>query len=125
MRSNWFPGHRRRGRWLGGVKDGRRPRWTSKALAAGVDSKWAGLPDVGVFTNLTRDHLDNPPARRKPYLAGEAKLLSRLARWAETAVASTAMILRAALLAELVPNEVAVIGLADDRSCALVRRKRV
>ncbi len=55
---------------------------TSKALAAGIARQWP--PDVAVFTNLTRDHLDmhgSPEA----YLAAKAQLFMAL-RGGHTAV---------------------------------------
>ena len=67
---------------------------TSKALAAGIARQWP--PDIAVFTNLTRDHLDmhgSPEA----YLAAKAQLFMAL-----------------------VPGKTAVLN-ADDASAALLR----
>ena len=89
---------------------------TSKALAAGVARKWR--PDVGVFTNLTRDHLDihgTPEA----YLAAKAQLVIALAPGGTAVLNGDDP--AAALLAELVPKDVAVLEFSQhDRSCALV-----
>ncbi|HEU0030146.1 MAG TPA: UDP-N-acetylmuramoyl-L-alanyl-D-glutamate--2,6-diaminopimelate ligase [Kofleriaceae bacterium] len=67
---------------------------TSKALAGGIAKRWQ--PHVGVFTNLTRDHLDyhgTPEA----YLAAKAQLFMALA-----------------------PGQTAVLN-ADDPATALLR----
>ncbi len=92
---------------------------TSKALAAGLARKWR--PDVGVFTNLTRDHLDlhgSPEA----YLAAKAQLVIALAPGGAAVLNGDDP--AAALLAELVPPEVAVLRFSlHDRSCALVAER--
>jgi UDP-N-acetylmuramoyl-L-alanyl-D-glutamate--2,6-diaminopimelate ligase len=92
---------------------------TSKALAAGVARKWR--PDVGVFTNLTRDHLDlhgTPEA----YLAAKAQLVIALAPGGTAVLNGDDP--AAALLAELVPNGVGVLRFSRrDRSAALVAER--
>jgi UDP-N-acetylmuramoyl-L-alanyl-D-glutamate--2,6-diaminopimelate ligase len=92
---------------------------TSKALAGGIARKWR--PDVGVFTNLTRDHLDihgTPEA----YLAAKAQLVIALAP------GGTAVLNRddpaGALLAELVAKEVAVLWFSQhDRGATLAAER--
>jgi UDP-N-acetylmuramoyl-L-alanyl-D-glutamate--2,6-diaminopimelate ligase len=92
---------------------------TSKALAAGVAQKWR--PDVGVFTNLTRDHLDlhgSPEA----YLAAKAQIVIALGPGGTAVLNGDDP--AAALLAELVPSEVSVLRFSQhDRSCALVAER--
>jgi len=89
---------------------------TSKALAAGLARKWR--PDVGVFTNLTRDHLDihgSPEA----YLAAKAQIVIALAPGGTAVLNGDDP--SSALLAELVPPEVAVLRFSQhDTSCDLV-----
>ncbi|MBX3248288.1 MAG: UDP-N-acetylmuramyl-tripeptide synthetase [Myxococcales bacterium] len=61
--------------WPSGDKPVLALETTSKALAGGLASRWR--PDVAVFTNLTRDHLDlhgSPEA----YLAAKARLFLAL-----------------------------------------------
>jgi UDP-N-acetylmuramoyl-L-alanyl-D-glutamate--2,6-diaminopimelate ligase len=92
---------------------------TSKALAAGVARKWR--PEVGVFTNLTRDHLDihgTPEA----YLAAKAQLVIALAPGGTAVLNGDDP--ASALLAELVPEGVAVLQFSlHDKSCALVAER--
>ncbi|MCC7535453.1 MAG: UDP-N-acetylmuramyl-tripeptide synthetase [Deltaproteobacteria bacterium] len=85
------------GAWVGDVATGSGPGWepfratvaaaldagtrtfalevTSKALAAGFAERWP--PDVAVFTNLTRDHLDRH-GTPEHYLASKARLFLAL-----------------------------------------------
>ncbi len=92
---------------------------TSKALAAGVARKWR--PDVGVFTNFTRDHLDihgTPEA----YLAAKAQLVIALASGGTAVLNGDDP--ASGLLAELVPDGVAVLRFSQhDRSAALVAER--
>jgi UDP-N-acetylmuramoyl-L-alanyl-D-glutamate--2,6-diaminopimelate ligase len=91
---------------------------TSKALAAGFARAWR--PDVGVFTNLTRDHLDihgSPEA----YLAAKAQLVIALAPGGAAVLNGDDP--AAALLAELVPTGVSLLRFSQqDRSCTLVAK---
>jgi UDP-N-acetylmuramoyl-L-alanyl-D-glutamate--2,6-diaminopimelate ligase len=92
---------------------------TSKALAGGVARKWR--PDVGVFTNLTRDHLDIH-GTPESYLAAKAQLVIALAPGGTAVLNGDDP--AAALLAELVPREVAVLRFSQhDRSCTLVAER--
>jgi UDP-N-acetylmuramoyl-L-alanyl-D-glutamate--2,6-diaminopimelate ligase len=92
---------------------------TSKALAAGVARKWR--PDVGVFTNLTRDHLDIHGSA-EAYLAAKAQIVVALPPGGTAILNGDDP--AAALLAELVPREVAVLRFSQhDRSCALVAER--
>jgi UDP-N-acetylmuramoyl-L-alanyl-D-glutamate--2,6-diaminopimelate ligase len=91
--------------------------FTSKALAGGAARRWR--PDVGVFTNLTRDHLDmhgSPEA----YLAAKAQLVIGLAPGGTAVLNGDDP--ASALLAELVPPDVAVRWFSrrgPDRGCGL------
>jgi UDP-N-acetylmuramoyl-L-alanyl-D-glutamate--2,6-diaminopimelate ligase len=71
---------------------------TSKALAAGFARAWR--PDVGVFTNLTRDHLDIHGSA-EAYLAAKAQIVVSLAPGATAVLNGDDP--ASALLAELVP----------------------
>ncbi|MEM9072611.1 MAG: UDP-N-acetylmuramoyl-L-alanyl-D-glutamate--2,6-diaminopimelate ligase [Myxococcota bacterium] len=92
---------------------------TSKALAAGIARRWP--PRVGVFTNLSRDHLDmhgGPEA----YLAAKAQLFVSL-RHGGTAVLN-ADDPSSALLADVMPPEVGILryatsGAADLRTTSV------
>jgi UDP-N-acetylmuramoyl-L-alanyl-D-glutamate--2,6-diaminopimelate ligase len=92
---------------------------TSKALAAGFARKWR--PHVGVFTNLTRDHLDihgSPEA----YLAAKAQLFLALAPGGAAVLNGDDP--ASALLAELVPPGVALLELSvRGGSCALAAER--
>jgi UDP-N-acetylmuramoyl-L-alanyl-D-glutamate--2,6-diaminopimelate ligase len=92
---------------------------TSKALAAGLARTWP--PDVGVFTNLTRDHLDihgSPEA----YLAAKAQLVIALAPGGAAVLNGDDP--AATLLAELVPPEVSLLRFSQrDPSCALAAER--
>ena len=72
---------------------------TSKALAAGVARKWQ--PDVGVFTNVTRDHLDHH-GTPEAYLAAKAQIVLALAPGGTAVLNGDDPAV--ALLAELVPR---------------------
>jgi UDP-N-acetylmuramoyl-L-alanyl-D-glutamate--2,6-diaminopimelate ligase len=92
---------------------------TSKALAAGVARKWR--PDVGVVTNVTRDHLDvhgTPEA----YLAAKAQIVIALAPGGTAVLNGDDPAV--ALLAELIPPGVAVLRFSQrDPGCALVAER--
>jgi UDP-N-acetylmuramoyl-L-alanyl-D-glutamate--2,6-diaminopimelate ligase len=92
---------------------------TSKALAAGVARKWR--PDIGVVTNVTRDHLDlhgTPEA----YLAAKAQIVIALAAGGTAVLNGDDPAV--ALLAELVPKGVAVLRFSQrDVGCALVAER--
>jgi UDP-N-acetylmuramoyl-L-alanyl-D-glutamate--2,6-diaminopimelate ligase len=92
---------------------------TSKALAAGFARAWR--PDVGVFTNLTRDHLDlhgTPEA----YLAAKAQLVISLAPGGAAVLNGDDPC--AALLADLVPPGVRLLRFSlCDPSCTLVAER--
>jgi UDP-N-acetylmuramoyl-L-alanyl-D-glutamate--2,6-diaminopimelate ligase len=92
---------------------------TSKALAGGVARKWR--PDVGVVTNVTRDHLDvhgTPEA----YLAAKAQIVIALEPGG-TAVLN-ADDPAVALIAELVAEGVKLLRFSQrDASCALVAER--
>ena len=89
---------------------------TSKALAAGIARTWR--PEIGVFTNLTRDHLDmhgSPEA----YLAAKAQIVIALPPGGTAVLNGDDP--ASALLAELVPPEVRVLRFSlSDRTCDLV-----
>jgi UDP-N-acetylmuramoyl-L-alanyl-D-glutamate--2,6-diaminopimelate ligase len=89
---------------------------TSWALGEGLVRSWS--PHVGVFTNLTRDHLDihgSPEA----YLAAKAQIVIALPPGG--AAVLNADDPASALLAEVVPTGVAQLTFAQrDRSAALV-----
>ena len=92
---------------------------TSKALAAGVARKWR--PEVGVVTNVTRDHLDvhgTPEA----YLAAKAQIVIALAPGGTAVLNGDDPAV--ALLGELVPEGVAVrrFSLRDQRCEMMVDR---
>ena len=92
---------------------------TSKALAGGLARRWR--PHVGVFTNLTRDHLDmhgSPEA----YLAAKAQLVIALAPGGAAVLNGDDP--AAALLAELVPPDVALLRFSKhDPSCTLAAER--
>jgi UDP-N-acetylmuramoyl-L-alanyl-D-glutamate--2,6-diaminopimelate ligase len=92
---------------------------TSKALAAGVARTWR--PEVGVVTNVTRDHLDmhgTPEA----YLAAKAQLVIALAPGGTAVLNGDDPAV--ALLAEVVPHGVTRLRFSQrDASCALVAER--
>jgi UDP-N-acetylmuramoyl-L-alanyl-D-glutamate--2,6-diaminopimelate ligase len=88
---------------------------TSKALAAGVARKWR--PEVGIVTNVTRDHLDHH-GTPEAYLAAKAQIVIALSPGA-TAILN-ADDPAVALIAELVPAGVATLQFSQrDPSAAL------
>ena len=80
---------------------------TSRALASGFARRWP--PDVAVFTNLTRDHLDRH-GTPEAYLAAKAALFIALPEGG-TAVLNAADP-ASALLAEVVPGAAGVMAYA-------------
>jgi UDP-N-acetylmuramoyl-L-alanyl-D-glutamate--2,6-diaminopimelate ligase len=92
---------------------------TSKALAAGVARKWR--PDVGIVTNVTRDHLDHH-GTPEAYLAAKAQIVIGLAP-GSTAVLN-ADDPAVALIAELVPEGITTLQFSQrDPNCALVAKR--
>jgi UDP-N-acetylmuramoyl-L-alanyl-D-glutamate--2,6-diaminopimelate ligase len=92
------------------VKDGARVlavETTSRALAAGFATRWP--PDVAVFTNLSRDHLDRH-GTPESYLAAKARLFFALPE-AGTAVLNAADP-ACTLLAETLPETLRIRGFA-------------
>jgi UDP-N-acetylmuramoyl-L-alanyl-D-glutamate--2,6-diaminopimelate ligase len=80
---------------------------TSRALAGGFASRWP--PDVAVFTNLSRDHLDRH-GTPESYLAAKARLFFALPGHG-TAILNAADP-ACALLAETLPQTLSIRGFA-------------
>ena len=92
---------------------------TSKALMAGVARTWR--PDVGVVTNVTRDHLDLH-GTAEAYLAAKTQIVIALEPGGTAVLNGDDPAV--ALIAELVPDGVTIRRFSRrDRSCALVAER--